>query len=153
MSSPWHNRVRDLTLSLVKFPSVTNTAGEQAFAAHLHIILGAHQYFQANPELLRLELLEGDPGRANVFALVRGHGTSTVVLAGHYDVVSGGNYGALASLAFDPESLLPQLIAVLEKEQRDAASVNCSPRYTSLAGKHTPAIPLMALTQIFWRRW
>ncbi len=110
----WFPLVRDLTLKLVRFPSITNTPGEVAFAQHLYTLLAAHPYFQANPGHLRIERAPDDPrGRSNVFALVRG-GPRTVVLTGHYDVVSIENYGDLAPYACLPEALLPRLVAELE---------------------------------------
>src|SRR5689334_16259898 len=110
----WFAQVHDLTLALVRLPSVTNTPDELAFARRFHALLAAHPYFQAHPEHLRIERAPDDPrGRSNVFALVRGAGPETIVLAGHYDVVSVANYGDLAPYAHDPPALLPRLIADL----------------------------------------
>jgi arginine utilization protein RocB len=121
MSHDWLTQVRDLTLTLVRFPSVTGTPGEREFAGYIRDVLAAHPYFQAHPAHLRLEPIPDDPhGRANVFALVRGSGAATVVLAGHYDVVSAGNYGDLEPWAFDPEALLPRLRAALEAGHSEA---------------------------------
>jgi arginine utilization protein RocB len=117
--SYWYQRVRDWTLQLVKFPSVTNSPGETEFAQHLYDLLAEHPYFQAHPDQLWLERTTDDlHERSNLFALVRGSGPATVVLAGHYDVVSIANYGQLAPWAFDPEALLPRLIADLEADCR-----------------------------------
>ncbi len=119
----WFPLVRDLTLELVRFPSITNTAGEVAFAQHLHALLAAHPYFQANPGHLRIERAPDDPhGRSNVFALVHG-GPRAVALTGHYDVVSVENYGDLAPYACEPDELLPRLIADLEHDARDAGDL------------------------------
>ncbi len=123
MSHDWLAQVRDLTLTLVRFPSVTDTPGEREFAGYIRDVLAAHPYFQAHPAHLRLEPIPDDPyGRANVFALVRGSGPATVVLAGHYDVVSVANYGDLEPWAFDPEALLPRLRADLEAGQGAAVT-------------------------------
>jgi arginine utilization protein RocB len=111
----WFDQVRDLTLALVRFSSVTGTPGEVAFAQYLHDLLAARPYFAANRGDLRIERAPDDPhGRSNVFALVRGAGPETVLLTGHYDIVSVANYGDLAPYACDPEALLPRLIADLE---------------------------------------
>jgi arginine utilization protein RocB len=113
-ASAWFDRVRELTLALMRFPSVTGTTGEVAFAQYLHDLLAARPYFAANPGDLRIERAPIDPhGRSNVFALVRGAEPETVLLTGHYDIVSMANYGALAPYACDPEALLPRLIADL----------------------------------------
>src|SRR4051794_37492686 len=115
MSHDWFSMVRDLTLELVCMPSVNGTPDEVQFAARLHALLAARPSFKAHPKQVWREQIAGDPlGRENVFALVRGNGPTTVVLTGHYDVVDIGNYGRLASLAFDPEALLPELISQLE---------------------------------------
>jgi arginine utilization protein RocB len=52
---------------------------------------------------------------------VRGSGTKTVVLTGHYDVVSVTNYGPLEPWAFDPEALLTRTIADLRANARSDA--------------------------------
>lgn len=110
MPSRWHDRTRSLTLALVQQPSVTDTPGERDFAPFLRDLLAKHPYFQAHPHDLWLERTQGDPReRYNLFALVRGSGARTVVLAGHYDVVSTANYTELEPWACDPEALLPRL--------------------------------------------
>jgi arginine utilization protein RocB len=118
------SRVKHFTLELMRQPSVTESDGESAFAAHLAQVLRTIPYFQANPDYIRVIPTRDDfRSRANVFALVkRGASRKTVVMAGHYDVVSTANYGPLEPYAHDPEALLPRLIAVLEHEQRDAAA-------------------------------
>jgi arginine utilization protein RocB len=113
--SYWYERVREWTLKLVGLPSVTNTPGETEFAQRLHELLAAHPYFTSHPDHLWLERTTNDlHERRNLFALVRGNGPATVVLSGHYDVVSIENYGELAAWAYDPQALLPRLIANLE---------------------------------------
>lgn len=120
MTHSWFEAVRALTLRLVQMPSVTGTAGEREFARHLYRILAAHPYFQAHPDHLRLERTTDDPQeRYNLFALVRGTDRQTVLLSGHYDVVGTGPYGSLAPWAFDPEELLPRLVAELETDGRN----------------------------------
>ncbi len=112
----WYERVRTLTLRLVSWPSITNTAGETQFGQRLFDLLATQPYFQAHPENLRLERTAHDlHERYNVFALVRGTGPRTVALASHYDVVGIANYGSLAEWAYAPEELLPRLIDELER--------------------------------------
>lgn len=115
----WFAQVRELTLRLVRFRSITNSQGEVEFAPFLADLLREHPYFQAHPEYVRVMPAPGDPfGRSNVFALVHG-GPRTVLLCGHFDVVSTENYGELEPLACDPEALLPALIAELERDSSD----------------------------------
>lgn len=115
-------RVREITLDLVRFPSVTETEGESCCAEHVAALLREHPYFQAHPEQIRIVATRDDfRARSNVYALVRGRGARTVLLTGHFDVVSAANYGALESLAFDPERLLPALIDSLTDATNDAS--------------------------------
>jgi arginine utilization protein RocB len=117
-----HPDARALTIELVRASSVTNTDGERNFAAHLHEVISREAYFQDHPEDVWLEGIEGDPfSRSNVCALVRGSGARTVVLTGHYDVVSVANYGPLEPWAFEPEELLTRTIADLRVNARSDA--------------------------------
>src|SRR6476661_4995187 len=50
MSHDWLTQVRDLTLTLVRCPSVTGTPGEREFAGYIRDVLAAHPYFRAYPE-------------------------------------------------------------------------------------------------------
>lgn len=112
----WFERVRDLTLALVRFPSITQTPGERDFAQYHLDLLQAFPYYQAHPDHLRLLRTENDTyERSSVFALARGKGKKTLILTGHYDVVSVDSYGNLAPQAFDPEELLPRLIEYLKQ--------------------------------------
>jgi arginine utilization protein RocB len=121
VTEAWQARMRELTIALVQTPSITNTPGETAFATRLHDLLGSLPCFMENPAHLRLEPTIDDRfERANLFALVRGSGPGTVVLTGHYDVVGIEPYGALQPWAFDPEALLPRLIAALEQDNHPA---------------------------------
>ncbi len=101
-------------------PSVTETDGESAFGAHLSGVLAQIPYFAEYRSHVRLLPTEHDfRKRDNVFALVRGTGSRTVILAGHYDVVSTANFGPLEPFAHDPAALLPRMLAALQSEQRD----------------------------------
>ena len=97
----------DLTRALVRIPSVSHTAGENAAADFIHDILAEEPYFAAHPEYLRTLPVEdaGDLGRRAVLAFVRaGKETSrTVLLNGHFDVVDTDVCGDLAKTAFDPD--------------------------------------------------
>ncbi len=122
MPDPWLPRVRQLTLDLVRLPSVTGTPGERDFAAHLHDLLAQISYFASHPADLRRQRTVGDRyERENVFALVRGTGRRTVILCGHYDTVSLAPYGPLEPLACDPEALLPALLEDLRRHGSSAA--------------------------------
>lgn len=115
VNQSWPPLVRALTLELVRQPSLTNSAGETHFASQLAGQLAAWSYFQAHPAQLRQLRTHNDVHeRSNLFALVRGTTAQTIILAGHYDVVSIENFASLQPWAYDPEALLPRLIAALE---------------------------------------
>lgn len=129
----WFQRTRELTLQMVNWPSLTSSAGETQWAHRLHALLSSWPYFQAHPDQLQLvRTLNDSVERYCLFALVRGSDTRdtrhpaqpipTAVLCGHYDVVSIDNYGDLAAHAFDPEALLPRLIADLQRDQSSSAA-------------------------------
>lgn len=120
--SEWFSRVRELTLRLVAWESVSGTEGEQEFAFRLHDLLRGLPYFATHPEYLQLRRTQDDPlERYTLFALVRGKGPRTVILTGHYDVVSVDNYGLLKEWAFDPEELLPKLLEEIRTSNPQAA--------------------------------
>ncbi|HYF77062.1 MAG TPA: M20/M25/M40 family metallo-hydrolase [Symbiobacteriaceae bacterium] len=111
----WFDRVRELTLAMVRVPSVTRSQDERAFAEFHRDLLLTLPYFQVHPEHLRLIRTENDPyERSSLFALAKGQGRRTLILTGHYDVVGTDNYGNLQPHAFDPEALLPRLIEFLK---------------------------------------
>jgi arginine utilization protein RocB len=109
----WSEQAKALSLLMTTWPSVTGSEGEAAFAGRLRALLAETPYFQANPDQLFTRPSHGEPKRDNLLALVRGKGRHTLVLAGHFDTVSIANYGTLASLATEPNLLLPALIEEL----------------------------------------
>lgn len=106
MPHDWTTRTRALTLELTAINSITDTPGEIAAVDAIAAIVRRLPYFAEHPEDLILLETRNDPlPRRSLFALVRGTGRKTVVLAGHYDVVEIDAYGSLAQLAFDPQAL------------------------------------------------
>lgn len=119
MNTRLAERIYELTLTLVRWPSVVATPDETAFGPRLHALLAEWPYFQHHPDHLALvPTHHDDRERWNVIALVRGSGTAAVALTGHYDTVPIDDYGPLASSATDPEALLPALHAALVREGR-----------------------------------
>ena len=81
-------------------------------------------FFAEHPGEVWLERTLDDPfERHVVYALVRGGGPDTVMLTGHYDVVSVDNYGPDAPLAFSPDQLNDALRRSLSPE-RDAPALS-----------------------------
>lgn len=102
-------RARELALRLASWPSVTGSAAEAYFAERLVNELEGFDRVWREP-------IPDDPsGRSNVFALRRGSSRMTVVITGHFDVVSVDDYGPLKPLAFSPEALLPEVISRLKQ--------------------------------------
>lgn len=112
-ADPRAERARALSIEMTTWPSVTGSDGEAAFADRLKALLAETPYFTAHPDHVFVRESHGEPARKNLFALVRGKGRRTLVLAGHFDTVSIANYGALANLATEPEALQAALIAEL----------------------------------------
>jgi arginine utilization protein RocB len=110
-------RARELALTLTSWPSVTGTRDEAEFARKLADDLTGFDQVWLAP-------VPDDPaGRNNVFALKRGTNRETIILTGHFDVVPIDNYGDLEHLAFDPERLLPYLIARLKRSNESALAL------------------------------
>jgi len=107
---------RRFTELLTAWPSVTGSAGEAHFAGKLAGLLAEWPLFRANPDDLRLVQAPGGahPDRASVLALVRGRGSRTVLLAGHFDTVPIDDYGDLAPLAGKPTELTSALVTRLK---------------------------------------
>lgn len=114
-------RVRDLSLLMTRWPSVTGSPDEAAFAGRLQALLAGLPPFRRHPDRLFTVASHGEPLTESVAALVRGSGRRTVVLAGHFDTVSIANYGSLAPLACDPEPLADALLAELQSRPLNAA--------------------------------
>ena len=101
-------RAREIALKLTSWPSVTGSADEAAFAGRLASYLKGF-------DKVWCQLIENDlAGRSNVFALKRGRSKNTIVLTGHFDVVSIEDFGTLQDLAFQSEKLMLQIIKTLK---------------------------------------
>lgn len=91
---------------MARIPSITGSAADAAFPERLAQQLAFDRVWVAP--------IEGDnAGRSNLFALKTGISRRTIVLTGHFDVVSTEDYGALQELAFESEELLKASIARL----------------------------------------
>lgn len=105
--------VKELTLELVRIPSVVKTSGEGDCAKMIHNFYNKLPYFQKNPEYLLLQQTEDDEiERYNVLAMVKGtKGVSqrTIILIGHIDTVGVEDFGPLQKHAFSPHKL-PDLL-------------------------------------------
>lgn len=100
--------IKELTLELVKMPSLVRTENENDGAKKIYGVISQLPYFTGHPENLSFVPLKDDPLARNcVFAYVQGNNSKsdTVILLSHYDTVGIEGYSELAELAFDPEVL------------------------------------------------
>lgn len=104
--------IEELTIELVKIPSMNNTAGEAIFAEKLAGYFRNIDYFKEHPEYVwEVPLKDDIYGRKNIFALVKGEkeSSATVILHGHIDTVGIEDYGNLTPYAFDCRALEQRL--------------------------------------------
>ena len=124
-------RAQEIALELTSWPSVTGTAGEAEFAHRLQ-------------EYLRLKWLDENimffvdavsNQRSNLAVLKRGRSAQTIVLTGHFDTVPYDDYGALADLALDPETLTRSIINRLRQSDDNSQAVRDFESGNFLAGR------------------
>jgi arginine utilization protein RocB len=101
-------RARELALTMTRWLSVTGSSAEVTFPSQL----AEQLHFD---RVWTLAIPQDSAGRSNLFALKRGTSKRTIVLTGHFDVVSVEDYGALQPLAFEPEALLAASIDRLQE--------------------------------------
>lgn len=112
---------KSLSFDLVGRPSVTGTPNEASFGPWLVDYLRSWSVRNVpGAEVWSFPVAPGD-GRLVVALLLRGAGSRTVVLTGHYDTVTLDDYGDLAHLARDPERLRDALLERLEGATTAAA--------------------------------
>jgi arginine utilization protein RocB len=114
----WYKQTEQFTVSLVNKLSVTGTLGEAEFGPYLQELI-----LRAIPQLDRQSVtvertIDDSLERSVVCALARGRGKKTVILSGHFDVVSVENYGTLAPLADDPARLTAAMIDTLRSSSK-----------------------------------
>lgn len=115
MSTDTAARAAYWATALTEIPSVTGTADEAGFAERFVSLLRASPAFAGRPDDIWTIPVPHGPvphamdGRACVCALLRGRGSRTVVLTGHFDTVHVEDYGDLAPLSRSPGKLKPAL--------------------------------------------
>jgi arginine utilization protein RocB len=106
MNTAIKERIKQLTLDLVRIKSDTGTCREIEVEHFLHARLGEISYFKDHPDHFGLHRLDRDfLKRSTVWGLVKGQGDQTVILLHHHDVVDAFDYGRLQQWAYDPPAL------------------------------------------------
>lgn len=125
--------------TLTAIPSVTGSRDEAEFAGRLVALLrGTPAFGRATSKVWTLDVPGGAFARKCVLGLVRGEGSRTVVLTGHFDIVETGCYGPLEPLALDPDRLGPALVARIAGEPHEARAAQAAKDLASgdfLAGR------------------
>ena len=106
---------------LTAIPSVTGSRDEADFAGRLvDLLRGTPAFARENSLVWTLDVPGGAFVRKCVLGLVRGDGSRTVVLTGHFDIVETGCYGPLQPLALDPDRLGLALVSRIAGEPHEA---------------------------------
>jgi arginine utilization protein RocB len=107
---------------MTELPSVSGSAEEAEFPEKLVTLLRATLPFRDQPESVwMIPVAGGRHQRACVAALVRGKGTRTVLLTGHFDTVPIEDYGDLKPVAGSAEALRRGLMQRLRARAETAA--------------------------------
>ncbi|GIN15135.1 hypothetical protein J32TS2_04910 [Shouchella clausii] len=114
---PHAKRVYQLTLELMKQPSISGTTQEREMADRIVAVLERIPYFQAYPQHIKRVPLRGDSlGREAVVALLAKAPTTkkATMLLSHFDVVGVDDFGMYKEDAFTPDLLREKLLAEQE---------------------------------------
>jgi arginine utilization protein RocB len=121
------DQIEWMTKKLVSMPSVNGTSGEREKAEFIQQMICSFPYFAGNPhDVWEQETLNDSTERKNIFAFIKGNGTSnkTIIFHAHLDTVSIDDFGALRHEAFQPE-VLQEFFKKYEQDadvQQDALS-------------------------------
>jgi arginine utilization protein RocB len=104
-------RIKEITLELVKIKSVVGTESENLVAEKIHSLLASLPYFKENKDNLFYVQNEGDPlKRKSLMAVLSlGDSNKAAALIGHIDTVGTSDFGHLEPLATEPELLTEAL--------------------------------------------
>lgn len=109
IGKPLEEQIEMITKFLVNTLSVNGTVGEGKIANQIEALLQSFPYFKTYPNQVWTQPLPGDSfGRKNVFALVKGKGSSkkTLIYHAHMDTVDVKDFGQLEEIANEPDQLL-----------------------------------------------
>jgi arginine utilization protein RocB len=124
-------RAREIALELTSWPSVTGTEGEADFAQRLQEYLRLKGF----GESIWVSVDKRSNHRGNVVFRKRGRSAHTIVLTGHFDTVPYEDYGALADLALNPETLTKAIINRLRQSGENKLALQDFESGNFLAGR------------------
>jgi arginine utilization protein RocB len=125
MENARKERIKKLTLDLVRIQSDTGTRLEKEVEAYLHAWLGELAYFKTHPDYFGQYSLPQDAlERCVVWGLLKGQGDQTLILMHHHDAVDAFDYGGLEKWAYDPPALQSALhdVALSREARQDLES-------------------------------
>ena len=117
-------RIMEILKTLVSMKSVSCSTVEQEPAEWFAGFFKAMPYFEKHPEDTGLYEIPDDPyGRKIPYALIRGKKKDTVLLSGHFDVVSTEEYGKAEPWAYEVGSKLEGLLEDMFEKDGDTESM------------------------------
>ena len=113
------NRILEIFEELMVMKSVTYSEKENEIAEYFGQFFRKLPYFQINPEYTGVYQITGDPfGRTIPYGFLKGKSNETVILSGHFDVVSTEEYGSARNFAHSPGEGLEKKLALMDLNER-----------------------------------
>ena len=115
------NRLMEILTGLVACPSVSCTPEEDSACQYIYAFLKDIPYFHQHPDQIGVEAIPNDPyGRRIPYAFIRGRKRETVILTGHFDVVSTEVYGEAEPYCFDIRGPLEEKLKTMDLPEKAA---------------------------------
>lgn len=117
-------RILEILKTLVAMKSVSCSTVEVEPAEWFADFFKGLPYFKEHPEDTGLYVIPNDPyGRKIPYALLRGKKTDTVLLSGHFDVVSTEEYGKAEPWAYEVGTKLEEMLATMPLNDEERADL------------------------------
>lgn len=119
------NRILEIFKDLMAMKSRTYSEEENLPAEYFGQFFRRLPYFKIKPHYTRVYEIPGDPfGRKIPYGFLEGKSKETVVLSGHFDVVSAEEYGLAEPFAYDPFGVLTEKLSNMELDERARADLD-----------------------------
>ena len=113
------DRILEHLENLISMKSLSYSAGENEPAGYFKRFFENLPYFREHPEHCGCYEIPGDPfGRKIPYGLLLGDSKDTVLLSGHFDVVSTEEYGAAEEFAYGFGEELTERLKLMHLEER-----------------------------------